>query len=225
MILNNKPQKLQFQLTLRFSIFFILLSGSIYLYFVQEFKEDARKPLESKAKIILHYLEQNPESLWQKKIQGREKISELLRINDAEYAVILDNNGKFIDAFNITSAEEHLYINTENSESIALDKLLYKFVLPITANRMAVGKLYIGFKSSTIIADLNKRILLLALFSLTILALGIVFTYFLSSIAFSPLRKIITALDTTIQGGNRPSVNEFKNNELGVLQKERVSYQ
>ena len=217
MILNNKPQKLQFQLTLRFSIFFILLSGSIYLYFMQEFEEDSRKLFEAKAGVILNFLEQNPESFWQKKIQGREKVLEVLRTNEADYAVILDNNGKFIDAFNINSAEENLYIKTLNSKNISLDKLLYKVVLPITANRMAVGKLYVGFKSSVVTGELNSKILLLALFSLTILAIGVVFTYFLSSIAFRPLRKIITALDTTIKGGDRPSINEFKNNELGIL--------
>ncbi|RKY94633.1 MAG: hypothetical protein DRQ01_01890, partial [Ignavibacteriae bacterium] len=54
-------------------------------------------------------------------------------------------------------------------------------------------------------------------FSLIILAIGIIFTYFLSSISFRPLRKIISSLDTTINGGCRPSINEFKNNELGVL--------
>jgi len=217
MILNNKPQKLQFQLTLRFSIFFILLSGFIYLYFVQEFEENSNKLFKAKAEIILNYLEQNPESFWQKKIEGRDKIPELLLINDAEYVVIIDNNGKMIDAFNINSAEEHLYIKTNNSENISLDKLLYKVVLPITANRMIAGKLYIGFNSAGIAGELNKKTLLLALFSLIILTIGIIFTYFLSSISFRPLRKIISSLDTTINGGCRPSISEFKNNELGVL--------
>ena len=217
MILNNRPQKLQFQLTLRFSIFFILLSGFIYLYFVQEFEEDANKIFESKAKVILNFLEQSPESFWQKKIEGRDKMPELLRINDAEYVVILDNNGEMIDAFNLNSAEEHLYIKTKNSESISLNKSLYKLVLPITANRMEAGKLYLGFKSATIVGELNERTLLLALFSIIILTIGIIFTYFLSSISFRPLRKIISTLDTTINGGGRPSINEFKNNELGVL--------
>ncbi len=217
MILNNKPQKLQFQLTLRFSIFFILLSGFIYLYFVREFEENSNKLFKAKAEIILNYLEQNPESFWQKKIEGRDKIPELLRINEADYIVILDNNGKMIDAFNINSAEEHLYIKTKNSESLSVDKLVYKVVLPITANRMVAGKLYVGFKSAGIVGELNKKTLLLALFSLIILAIGIIFTYFLSSISFRPLRKIISSLDTTINGGCRPSINEFKNNELGVL--------
>ena len=217
MILNNKPQKLQFQLTLRFSIFFILLSGFIYLYFVQEFEENSSKLFKAKAEVILNYLEQNPESFWQKKIEGRDKIPELLRINDAEYVVIIDNNGKMIDAFNINSAEEHLYIKTKNSENISLDKLLYKVVLPITANRMIAGKLYVGFNSAGIAGELNKKTLLLALFSLIILTIGIIFTYFLSSISFRPLRKIISSLETTINGGGRPSINEFKNNELGVL--------
>ena len=217
MILNHKPQKLQFQLTLRFSFFFILLSGSIYLYFVQEFEEDSSKLFKAKAQVILNYLEQNPESFWLKKIQGRDKIPELLRINEADYLILLDNNGEMIDAFNINSAEENLYLITKNSESISLDKSLYKVVLPITANRMAAGKLFVGFKSSATAQELNRKILLLALFSLTILAVGIIFTYFLSSISFRPLRKIISALDTSIKGEDTPSTNESNNNEFGVL--------
>ncbi len=90
------------------------------------------------------------------------------------------------------SAEEHLYIKTKNSESISSDKSLYKVVLPITANRMVVGKLYLGFNSIVIARELNERTLLLALFCLTILSIGIIFTYFLSSISFRPLRKIIS---------------------------------
>lgn len=219
MILKNKPQKVQLQLTLKFSIFFIILSGFIYLYFVREFEEDTCKLFKAKAKIILNYLEQNPESFWLKKIQGRDKLPELLHINEADYCVILDNNGKMVDVFNINSAEEHLYIKTKNSESISLNKSLYKVVLPITVNRMVVGKLYIGFKSAAIVEELNKKTLLLALFSLIILLFGIIFTYFLSSISFRPLRKIISDLDTTINREERPTINEFKNNEFGVLAK------
>lgn len=217
MTLINKPQKLQFQLTLRFSFFFILLSGCIYFYFAHSFKEDSSKFFKSKAAIILNFLEQNPESFWQKKLQGRDKLAELLRINEAEYVVILDNEDKFIDAFNLKSAEENLYIKTENTESLSSNQFLYKVMLPIAANRLVVGKLYIGFKSGAIAGELNRRLLLLALFSLIILSIGVVFTYFLSSISFKPLRKIISALDTTIKGGNRPSIDEFKNNELRVL--------
>ena len=145
MILNHKPQKLQLQLTLQFSLFFILLSGFIYFFFVQEFEEESCKPFKAKAKVILNYLEQNPEFFWQKNTAGRDKLPELLRINEADYCVILDNRGNLIDAININSAEEHLYIKSENSESISSDKSLYKVVLPITANRMVVGKLYLGF--------------------------------------------------------------------------------
>lgn len=214
---KKKPKKLQLQLTLQFSIFFILLSGFIYLYFVQEFEETSHKLFKAKANIILSFLEQNPESFWLKKIQNRDILSDMLRINEADYVVIFDNNGKLIDALNINSAEEHLYIKTKNSENISLDKSLYKVVLPITINRIVVGKLYIGFHSSSIAGELNSKTLLLALFSLIILTIGIIVTYFLSSISFRPLVKIISALETTIKGEERPSINEFENNELGVL--------
>ena len=217
MILNKKPQKLQFQLTLKFSLFFITLSAITYFYFAAQFEEESIRLFKSKAKVVLNYLEQNPESFWVNGISGRDKLPEMLNINEADYAVILDNNGNLIDAYNIDSAEKHLYIKTSNSESLSIDNSVYKVVLPITANRMVVGRLFIGFNSIIIARELSERKLLLALFSLIILSIGMVFTYFLSSISFRPLRKIISALDTNIKLEERPSINDFKKNELDVL--------
>ncbi|NNG27851.1 MAG: PAS domain-containing sensor histidine kinase [Ignavibacteriaceae bacterium] len=217
MILKNKPQKLQFQLTLKFSLFFVALSAITYFYFAQQFEEDYSRPFKANAKVILNFLEQNPESFWTNEFGGRDKLPELLQINEVDYAVILDNNGNLIDAYNIDSAEKNLYIKTSNSESLSLNKSIYQVVLPITANRMVVGRLFVGFNSMVIARELNEKTLLLALFCLIILSIGMVFTYFLSSISFRPLRKIISALDTNIKVKERHSINGFKKNELDLL--------
>jgi len=217
MILKNKPQKLQFQLTLKFSLLFVALSAITYFYFAQQFEEDYSRPFIAKAKVVLNFLEQNPESFWTNEFGGKDKLPELLQINEVDYAVILDNNGNLIDAYNIDSAEKNLYIKTSNSKSLSLNKSVYQVVLPITANRMVVGRLFIGFNSIVIARELNEKTLLLALFCLILLSIGMVFTYFLSSISFRPLRKIISALDTNIKVEENRSINDFKKNELDLL--------
>jgi len=217
MILNNKPQKLQFQLTLKFSLFFVILRAITYFYFAQQFDEDYSRPFKAKAKVILNYLEQNPESFWTNEFGGRDKLPELLQINEVDYAVILDNDGNLIDAYNIDSAEKNLYIKTSNAERLSLGQSVYKIVLPINANRMVVGRLFIGFNSIVVARELNEKTLLLALFCLIILSIGMVFTYFLSSISFRPLRKIISSLDTSLKGKEGTSINGFKKNEFDVL--------
>jgi PAS domain S-box-containing protein len=82
---------------------------------------------------------------------------------------------------------------------------------------MVAGKLFIGFRSSEIAGELKERTLLLALFSVIILAIGIIFTYFLSSISFRPLRKIISTLDTSIKGNEVSSTDDIKKNEFSIL--------
>ncbi len=217
MTLYNKPKKLQLQLTLRFTFFFILLSGVIYFYFLKSFEEDACNVFNSKAAIILNYIEQNPEYFWQKEVKESDKLKEILFVNGVEYAVILDDNENFIFEFNISSAESNLYVNTVNSNTLSANQKLYKVLLPVTTNRLIVGKIYLGFNSLALAAELERKSFLLALFCLIILSIGMVFSYLISLISISPLRRLISALDTSINGGPRLSVRKFNNNELRML--------
>jgi len=89
--------------------------------------------------------------------------------------------------------------------------------LPIIANKMEIGKLFVGFNASETISDLHRRNLLTALFGLSILLSGIILTFFLSSLSFKPLNKIITALDSSIDGEKNVKVDYKELDEIGLL--------
>ena len=57
------------------------------------------------------------------------------------------------------------------------------------------------------------------MFSLAFLIIGLIFTYYLSSISSKPLKKLISALDLSDEGESRAILKEFKDNEVGVLAK------
>ena len=82
----------------------------------------------------------------------------------------------------------------------------------------ASGKIYVGFESGDDAKSLFKNKLLTALFSLTILLAGIVFTYFMSSISFRPLSKILKALDTAQISGGVSNSKFYKKDELGIIE-------
>jgi PAS domain S-box-containing protein len=109
-------------------------------------------------------------------------------------------------------------------------------VVPITDNHFQRGKAYLGFEAGLVAVDLKKKTLLTALFSLSILLAGMVFTYFLSSISFRPFTKLMSALskdDRTVQkdqitkllsvldksdiSQQKVLLSKLMNNEIGVL--------
>ncbi len=213
----KKPPKLQLQLTLEFSLFFIVVAVLIYIHFTGKFEDDALEKFRYKAQIVANYLTQNPEYFNSLLPLGNSRISDLMKWNDAAYVVIEDNSGKIVDAINIDEAENHLYIKTKIEEGISLDKTIYKVAFPVTAKGIVLGKVYVGFVSIDVAQELNNKFLLTALFSLFILLAGIVFTYFLSSISFRPITRLITILDRPINDKTHLNIKNFKNDEIGIL--------
>jgi PAS domain S-box-containing protein len=216
-IKNHKPQKLQLKLTLKFALFFIIVSGLIYWHFSDKFEDDVLEIYRYKAKSISNYLEQIPETFWHKEIKEKDKVWDLMVLNEASYVVLEDNQGMIIDALNIEYAEKQLYINSATTEDISFSNSIYKVVQPIFAQQRKIGQVYVGFNSTEVATDLKSKTLLTALFSLSILLFGIVFTYFLSSISFKPILKLISALERKNRNESRAILNDFKNDEVGIL--------
>lgn len=213
----NKPPKLQLQLTLEFSLFFIVVAGLIYIHFTDKFEEDALEKFRYKAQIVANYLTQNPE-YFDSQLQLRDsRILDLMKWNDALYVVLEDNSGTVVDAINIDQAENQLYIATRNEEGISLDKTIYKVAFPVNVKGLTIGKVYVGFISSDVAHELNNKFLLTALFSLFVLLAGIVFTYFLSSISFRPITRLISLLDRPVTDKTHLNIQNFKNDEIGIL--------
>ncbi|MBT8379880.1 MAG: PAS domain-containing sensor histidine kinase [Ignavibacteria bacterium] len=233
---TNKPKKLQLSLTLQFAAFFILVAGFIYFYFSQKFEDDVLEKFKFKAEVITKYIEQNPRVFWNHELDDKSQLLQLMYFNDITYLVLVNNDGKLIDAVNFDIAEYYSYTTIKNTNTISFDESLYQVVVPIYDNHFQKGKAYLGFEAGLVAVDLKKRTMLAALFSLSILLAGMVFTYFLSSISFRPFTKLITALskeDRTVQkdlinkllsaldksdrSQQKKLLSKLMNNEIGLL--------
>ncbi|MDX1373253.1 MAG: PAS domain S-box protein, partial [Nitrososphaeraceae archaeon] len=140
-----------------------------------------------------------------------------MNLNDALYLVLEDKSGNILDAVNIDDAEKNLYVLTKNQLGISNYDNSFRVSLPIIANKLEIGTIYVGFDGSETIASLHKTKLLTALFSLSIFLVGIILTYYLSSISFKPITKLITSLDRVINGDKTTKIHYSKDNEIGVL--------
>ena len=210
-------KKLHLKLTIRFAFFFIAISVFIYFYFVSSFENEALEKFRYKARIFSNYLEQNPHIFWEKTFGDRSQIIYLIELNDAKYLVLEDKNGSVVDAVNIELAESNFYITTKRDEGISQDHQVFRISLPIIANKLEIGKIYVGFYALDTLAHLHERKLLIALFSLSILLSGIIMTLFLASLSFKPLSKLISTLDRSIKGKKNVTIDYTGHDEFGLL--------
>jgi PAS domain S-box-containing protein len=214
-----KPQKLQLSLTIQFAAFFVLITVFIYSYFSQKFEEEILDKFMFKAEIIAKYLEKNPQYFEFRDEEDKIQLIQLMMLNDAAYVVVEDNRGSILDAVNLDVAEYYLYVAANNNENISFDETIYRVVLPVKVSPHNSGKVYLGLKAGLVAAELKKKTYLTALFSLLILLGGMVFTYFLSSISFRPITKLIQALSKADIKEQKLLLSNFKNNEIGELAK------
>ncbi len=216
--MKSRSQKLQLKLTLEFSLFFIIIAGLIYYFTTTKFEDQVIDKYRYKASVFVNYLDQNPQVFLDKTFTDKESFAKLLELNDAIYLVVENKSGEVLDAINLEAAEKNYYVLAKkNYEGISKDESIFSIVLPIEVNKNLIGKVYVGFNSNDDAQNLFKNKLLTALFSLLILLAGIIFTYFLSSISFRPLTKIIKKLDTiTIAKSEKDFIHSNKD-QLSVL--------
>ncbi|MCH7516304.1 MAG: PAS domain S-box protein, partial [Bacteroidetes bacterium] len=215
-LLGHKPQKLKFQLTIKLALFFICISVIIHLYLTNKFEDEAMEIFQYKSKVITSYLEQAPQPLFLTDIK-RTEVQELMSSNKVAYIVLVDINGTVTDAINLDYAEAELYIKSSNSNEAGLDNTVSRVVLPIIVNRIKIGEAYIGLNSTEITNSIKNKSRLITLFSISIFLIGILFTYFLSSLSVKPIKNIISAIDASDDNEARVVLKKIKNNELGIL--------
>lgn len=213
----NKPQKLQLNLTIQFALFFLLISGFTYYYFNKNFREEVFDKYQFKAENITRYIEQNPQFYQLGEIEDKTPLIQLMYYNDVSYLVLEDKQGNVIDAVNSDVAEYYIYTKIQNSENISFDDAIYQIKASVYNNHLQTGNVYIGFNAGMVGANLKKKTLLTALFSLSILLAGMIFTYFLSSLSFRPIAKLINVLSKTNRDEQKLLLTKFKNNEIGIL--------
>ena len=216
-ILGSNPRKLHYKLTLKFAPFFIIISAMMYMYLTNKYEDEVVELFRYKSKAISKYFEQMPRPFSEWKSEDREKVRDLIYVNEAAYIVLEDSNEILIDAVNLIYAEKKFYLILDKPGDISLDKTIYKVAIPITINKVTVGRLYVGFNSLEIATALQTKYSLASLFSLAVLVVGLIFTYFLSSISFKPIKKLISALESSHEDKSRAILKEFKNDEVGML--------
>ena len=128
--------------------------------------------------MLTNFIKQNPKYFLNNKIDDKTQLIQLMSLNDVPYLVLENKHGVLIDAINLDVAEYYLYVAANNNDNISFDETVYRVVMPITIDRVQKGKVYIGFNAGLVASDLKKKILLTALFSLSILLAGIIFSYF-----------------------------------------------
>lgn len=213
----QKPQKLQLSLTIQFAVFFIIVAGLIYYYFSQKFEEEVLDKFKFKSEMITKFLEQNPQFFWANRIEDKTQLIQLMFLNEINYLVLENNYGELVDAVNLETAEHYLYVAANVNDNISFDETIYRVVMPVSLNKIQQGKAYLGFHAGTIASELKRKTLLTALFSLSILLAGMVFTFFLSSISFRPIMKLISALNKSDIKEQKLLLSKFKNNEIGII--------
>lgn len=213
----QKPQKFQLSLTIQFSVFFIIIAGMIYYYVSQKFEEEVLDKFKFKAEMITKFLEQNPQFFWANRIDDKTQLIQLMFLNEINYVVLENNNGQLVDAVNLDLAEHYLYVAANVNDNISFDETIYRVVMPVNQNKVQQGKAYFGFNAGTVATELKRKTLLTTLFSLSILLAGMVFTYFLSSISFRPITKLISALSKSDIKEQKILLTKFKNNEIGII--------
>jgi PAS domain S-box-containing protein len=215
-IFGDSPRKIHFKLTLKFAPFFVIVSVFVYLYLSNKYEDDVAELFQFKSKAISKYFQQVPQPFRRWNTEEREKIQELVYVNEAAYIVLEDSRGILVDAVNLKYAENKFYLNVDNPGKFSLEKSIHKIVKPVIINNLLAGKVYIGFNSLEIARTLQSKYSFASLFSLAILVIGLMFTYYLSSKSSKPIKQLISALDSS-EGESRAILKEFKNDELGVL--------
>lgn len=214
----TKSQKLQLKLTIQFALFFILVSVFIFIYFTTKFEDQVNEKYTYKADVFINFFKQNTQVFIDRKFTDPDILNKLLELNSAVYLVVEGGRGEILDALNLDVAEKNLYILAKSDgEGISKDEKVFRVRLPIKYEG-GQGKIYVGFKSGDDAQALFKNKLLTALFSLTTLLAGIVFTYFLSSISFRPLSKIIKTLDSAPIPSNKNLKKDGRKDELGIIE-------
>lgn len=217
--MKSRSHKLQSKLTLEFSLFFVVVAALVYYFTISKFEDQLMDKYRYKASIFSNFIEQNPQIIKNKKFTDEANAEKLLELNDALYLVIENKQGEIAAALNMEVAEKNFYIlSKKNYEGISKDESVFSIVLPLHSNNEYLGKVYVGFDCKKDAQDFFKTKLLTILFSLSILFAGILFTYFLGSLSFRPITKILSKLEKLNLSKSEKLVQYSHKDQLGVLE-------
>jgi PAS domain S-box-containing protein len=212
--MRNSSKKIQLKLTIEFAIFFAILAGAVYYYFTHKLEIEAHERFKERAQVIANYISNSPNTFWQKKIDNKNFLKDILTFNNALYLVFENASNEVFDGINMDVAESTFYLMDDSKETFSTDQKVYRTSVPVLIRNVDIGKIYIAFNSEQAARKLFTKQLHTGLFSIGILLFGILFTYLLSSISLRPLTRVFQRLDKAIKIKSSESKKENKKDEI-----------
>lgn len=212
--MKNSSQNIHLKLTIEFAIFFLILAGGIYYYFTHTLEAEAHDKFKGKAEVISGYISATPEIFWKKKIPDEKILLEILNLNSALYLVFENASNEVFGGINMDTAEDVFYLIDDAKGSFSSNQKIYRTSIPVFVRNIDIGKIYIAFNAENVSAQLFKYQLHTGIFCFGIFALGILFTYLMSSISLRPLTKVFHRLDRAIKSKSSKLNNENKKDEI-----------
>jgi PAS domain S-box-containing protein len=215
--MTNSSKKIQLKFTVEFALFFLVMAAGIYFYFTHRLETETHNKFKNKAESVANYLSNSPEIFWQKKLTDKKLLTEVLKINSALYLVLEDTKNEIFDGINFEEAEALYYTIDDSKTGIDSNQKIYRTSATVSVRNVEIGRIFIAFNAEVDAINLYNKKLYAGIFSCCILIVGILFTYFLSSLSLRPLTRVFNRLDKAIKSKN-PVFNETgKKDEISSL--------
>lgn len=186
-----------------FAVLIALIALFIFLYFPPRQKAQAIKTVAAEANAIAEMTAYSigPALFFEDMESVKEVLESVIQSQDIVYAVVLDDSGRMVAAFNIEKADQKKFANLEKGDYISPDGTIYEVIRSIQLNDREVGKFYFGIS----LEELNTQVIgsqaAIALVSLIILIIGIVSAFSISLVLTNPLTAMVKTVEQ-ISAGN-----------------------
>ncbi|MFC2130600.1 response regulator [Bacteroidota bacterium] len=216
-IRNTSKRKL---LIILFSIFILLNTIFIYLYFPYHFKKQSLQSHIDKANTIAELASINVGSALNfDDIESINKIlKSLKKVQNVQNIIVYDST------FNIISLASRkllkkscLSYSSFPKSRLSKDKNTYTTVTPIIFNKIEIGKLSICYSLEEIHKEVDKGKQTITIISLILLLFGFLAVFGISSIFINPLKKLVKTFLDISKGNLSSRVPIDSNDEFGKL--------
>lgn len=201
------------------SILIAVISLFVYLYFPNQYENQATEAIAAKANSITQMTAFSlSAALFFSDIQIIEEVFESTKQNkDLVYIILLNTSGKEIVSFNNSQAHQANYLETKNKDLISPDGMIFRTVFPVFNNNQEIGQLYLGFSLMDIHKEIENVRKSIAIISIIILAGGMIALFSLSSLITRPLRQMTKTIEKISHGDLTQRTTVKNEDEVGNL--------
>lgn len=201
------------------SILIAVISLFVYLYFPNQYENQATEAIAAKANSITQMtaFSLSAALVFTDILIIEEVFKNTKQNKDLVYIILLDISGKEIASFNKRQADQANYLEAKSKNYISPDGMTLGTMSPILRNNQEIGQLYLGFSLTEIYKDIENVRKSIAIISIIILAGGMIVLFSLSSLITRPLRQM-TKIIEKISRGDLTQRSSVKNkDEVGKL--------